>query len=141
MSLLELLSTPWLLLTQRNIIDKEVNFANAMAVYDDIIEKFPTVKDWAMYQKGNQAFLAEMPDAAIANYMPLISALEGMSNLSDDQKTYLKAAYRAVGYAYWGDKNDLETAKPFFEKLHQMDPNDKLAKQALGIDDAPAATE
>lgn len=122
-------------------IDKELNFANAMSVYDDIIEKFPTVKDWAMYQKGNQAFLAEMPDAAIANYMPLISALENASNLSDEQKTYLKAAYRAVGYAYWGDKNDLDTAKPFFEKLYQLDPNDKLAKQALGIDDAPAATE
>ena len=46
-----------------------------------------------------------------------------------------------MGYIYWSSKKDLTSATPFFQKLYNLDPNDKLAKQALGIEDTPAATE
>jgi tetratricopeptide (TPR) repeat protein len=50
----------------------------------------------------------------------------------------LKSAYSNIGYYYWGTKNDLEKAKPYYEKLYKLDPNDKNAKAALGITDESA---
>ena len=55
-----------------------------------------------------------------------------------DEKGYLMQAYKNAGYIYWSSKNDLETAKPYFEKLIRLDPNNALAKKALGLEEETA---
>jgi len=119
---------------------KAENFAKAMAVYDKVAEKVPAAATWAKFQKGYQAYAAELDDEALQQYLPLINELENKSGLDDDETNYLKTAYRSVGYIYWSSKKDLTAATPFFEKLYKLDPTDKLAKQALGLDQEPAVT-
>ena len=121
--------------------DPQGNFAKAMAVYDKVAEKVPAAGTWAKFQKGYQAYAAELDDEALNQYLPLITELENKGSLDEDETNYLKTAYRSVGYIYWSSKKDLTSATPFFQKLYNLDPNDKLAKQALGIEDPPAATE
>ena len=121
--------------------DPQGNFAKAMAVYDKVAEKVPAAGTWAKFQKGYQAYAAELDDEALNQYLPLITELENKGSLDEDETNYLKTAYRSVGYIYWSSKKDLTSATPFFQKLYNLDPNDKLAKQALGIEDTPAATE
>ena len=58
---------------------------------------------------------------------------------ADDDATF-KSALANLGYYYWVTKNDLETAKPYYEQLIKLDPNDKNARAALGLD-TPAASE
>lgn len=116
-------------------VDPEANFAKAMAVYDDVAKKVPAASTWAKFQKGYQAYSAELDDEALNQYLPLINELESKGNLDEDESSYLKTAYRSVGYIYWSSKKDLESATPFFEKLYKLDPTDKLAKQALGIEE------
>lgn len=120
-------------------IDVADNYAKAMAVYDKVAEKVPAAATWAKFQKGYQAYAAEMDDEALVHYTSLINELEAKGTLDEDETGYLKTAYRSVGYIYWGSKNDLTTATPYFEKLYKMDPNDKLARQALGIEDEQPA--
>lgn len=121
--------------------DPQGNFAKAMAVYDKVAEKVPAAGTWAKFQKGYQAYAAELDDEALNQYLPLITELENKGSLDEDETNYLKTAYRSVGYIYWSSKKDLTSATPFFQKLYNLDPNDKLAKQALGIEDTPATTE
>jgi len=56
----------------------------------------------------------------------------------EDEKGYLIQAYKNAGYIYWSSKNNLETAKPYFEKLIKLDPNNSLAKKALGLEESAA---
>ena len=56
----------------------------------------------------------------------------------EDEKGYLMQAYKNAGYIYWSSKNDLDTARPFFEKLIKLDPNNSLAKKALGLEEEAA---
>jgi hypothetical protein len=58
-------------------------------------------------------------------------------NRDADETGYLKQAYQLIGYYYWATKNDLESAKPYYQKLLVLDPNDKNANAAL----APAPAE
>ena len=48
-------------------------------------------------------------------------------------------AYKNAAYIYRGSKKDLTTAQPYFEKLIKLDPNNSLAKKALGLDEEQKA--
>ena len=55
-----------------------------------------------------------------------------MENKADRERSetnYLATAYRNGGYITWSTLNDSEAAKPYFEKLIQLDPNNSLAKK------------
>ncbi len=122
-------------------VDKEVNMQKALNVYSIMGEKYPTLGTYCILLQGNAAFQNEFDDIAMAKYQQLINTIEPKgSNASDDDRSYLRQAYRNIGLIYWSSKNDLNSAKPYFEKLIQIDPNDKYARQALGLDEK-AATE
>ena len=109
---------------------KEENIKKAIDVYAKLAEKYPTLKSFAKLQEGNTAFQNEMDDPAIEAYKEVIAELEN-KQCDEDETSYLKQAYQYMGFIYTYDKQDFETAKPYFEKLLKLDPNNKIAKDAF----------
>ena len=122
---------------QKGGADKAANVEKAIAVYNSFAAKYPQLKAYADLQAANIAFQNEMDDKALENYQKVINEVEN-KQYDEDEKSYLMQAYKNAGYIYWSSKNDLETAKPYFEKLIKLDPNNSLAKKALGLEEAPA---
>lgn len=115
--------------------DKEANLDKAFGVFDIIAQKYPNLTSYCLLQQGNAAYTNEFDDKALAKYTKLIELVENMgSSASEDDRDYVRQAYRNAGLIYWSAKDDLESAKPFFEKLIQIDPTDRYARQALGLD-------
>ena len=113
---------------------KEASVDKAINGYNSFAEKYPQPKAYAHLQAANIAFQNELDDKALANYELVIKELES-KQYDEDEKGYLMQAYKNAGYIYWGSKKDLTTAQPYFEKLIKLDPNNSLAKKALGLDE------
>ena len=122
---------------QKGGADKAVWVDKAIGVYNIFAEKYPQIKAYADLQAANIAFQNELDDKALENYEKVIKELES-KQYDEDEKGYLMQAYKNAGYIYWGSKKDLDTARPYFEKLIKLDPNNSLAKKALGLEEEPA---
>lgn len=109
---------------------KVENIEKAVGVYAKLAEKYPTLKAFAKLQEGNTAFQNEMDDKAIPAYTEVITELEA-KQCDADELSYLKQAYQYMGFIYNYDKQDFELAKPFWEKLLKIDPDNKYAKDAI----------
>ena len=109
---------------------KTENIEKAIAVYAKLAEKYPTLKPFAKLQEGNTAFQNELDDKAIPAYTEVINELEA-KQCDADEISYLKQAYQYMGFIYTYDKQDFDTAKPYFDKLLKLDPNNKIAKDAF----------
>jgi len=109
---------------------KAENIDKAIAVYAKLAEKYPTLKPFAKLQEGNTAFQNELDDKAIPAYTEVINELEA-KQCDADEISYLKQAYQYMGFIYTYDKQDFDTAKPYFDKLLKLDPNNKIAKDAF----------
>ncbi len=120
---------------QKGGADKAANVDKAINVYNAFAAKYPQLKSYADLQAANIAFQNEMDDKALENYQKVIDEVEN-KQYDEDEKGYLMQAYKNAGYIYWSSKNDLEKAKPYFEKLIRLDPNNSLAKKALGLEEA-----
>ncbi len=110
--------------------NKAENIDKAINVYAKLAEKYPTLKPFAKLQEGNTAFQNELDDKAIPAYQEVITELEA-KQCDEDEISYLKQAYQYMGFIYTYDKQDFDTAKPYFEKLLKLDPNNKIAKDAF----------
>ncbi len=122
-------------------IDKEANLKNAIDVYEGLATKYPQIATWAHVQEADAAFQVEFDDIALDLYKKSIAELENKADRDNDETGYLKRAYRNAGYILWASKNDLESATPYFEKLLKLDPENKMAKQALGLDQPEQTAE
>ena len=122
---------------QKGGADKAVWVDKAIGVYNIFAEKYPQIKAYADLQAANIAFQNELDDKALENYEKVIKELES-KQYDEDEKGYLMQAYKNAGYIYWGSKKDLDTARPYFEKLIKLDPNNSLAKKALGLEEEAA---
>ena len=109
---------------------KAENIDKAIAVYAKLAEKYPTLKAFAKLQEGNTAFQNELDDKAIPAYQDVITELEA-KQCDADELSYLKQAYQYMGFIYNYDKQDFEAAKPYWEKLLKIDPENKYAKDAI----------
>ncbi len=114
--------------------NKAANVEKAISVYNSFAAKYPQLKSYADLQAANIAFQNEMDDKALENYEKVINEVEN-KQYDEDEKSYLMQAYKNAGYIYWSSKNNLEAAKPYFEKLIKLDPNNALAKKALGLEE------
>lgn len=114
--------------------DAATNYSKALSIYDQMIAKFPEYASWTNGIAAGIADKAGKEDLGAQYNQKIVDELGNNSNLNDNQKGYLKQALRKLGYYYWGEKNNLDAAKPYYEKLIQLDPNDKNAKAALGIE-------
>lgn len=108
---------------------KVENIDKAIAVYAKLAEKYPTLKPFAKLQEGNTAFQNELDDKAIAAYTEVINELEA-KQCDEDELSYLKTSYQYMGFIYTYDKQDFNTAKPYWDKLLKLDPQNKLANDA-----------
>lgn len=109
---------------------KVENIEKAINVYAKLAEKYPTLKAFAKLQEGNTAFQNELDEKAIPAYQEVITELEA-KQCDADELSYLKQAYQYMGFIYNYDKQDFETAKPYWEKLLKLDPENKYAKDAI----------
>ncbi len=109
---------------------KAENIDKAVGVYAKLAEKYPTLKPFAKLQEGNTAFQNEMDDKAIPAYQEVINELEA-KQCDEDEASYLKQAYQYMGFIYTYDKQDFDTAKPYFDKLLKLDPTNKIALDAF----------
>ena len=110
-----------------NTADIDANFNKLIAVYDQVVAKYPQAKVWSIYQKANAAFSAELDDKSIPYFTEVINILENKADRSDNENYYLGSSYSRVGYYYW-TKNDLEVAGPYFDKCIKVTPDDNIAK-------------
>ncbi len=109
---------------------KAENIDKAIEVYAKLAEKYPTLKPFAKLQEGNTAFQNELDDKAITAYQAVITELEA-KQCDEDEISYLKQAYQYMGFIYTYDKQDFDTAKPYFDKLLKLDPTNKIALDAF----------
>ncbi len=109
---------------------KTENIDKAINVYAKLAEKYPTLKPFAKLQEGNTAFQNELDDKAIPAYEEVIKELEA-KQCDADEVSYLKQAYQYMGFIYNYDKQDFNLAKPYWEKLLKLDPENKYAKDAI----------
>lgn len=116
-------------------IDPAANYAKALGVYDKMAEKFPVIASWANMIAAGIADKSGDTDLGAAYNQKIVDELFTKADRDADETGYLTQALRLLGFHYWSDKNDLEAAKPYYEKLIQLDPTDKNAKAALGIED------
>ena len=99
-------------------------------MYAKLAEKYPTLKAFAKLQEGNTAFQNELDDKAIPAYQEVITELEA-KQCDADEISYLKQAYQYMGFIYNYDKQDFNLAKPYWEKLLNLEPDNKYAKDAM----------
>ena len=114
---------------------KQANFDKAIAIYENMAKKWPSLQNWAYLQAGIQGTSCGFDDKGAEYLLKIINNLEpNKDNLSADDKGTLISALQNIGYYYWGTKNNLEEAKPYYQKLLELSPDDKNAKAALGIE-------
>ena len=117
--------------------DKEADFSKAMSVYDKLADKYPTIASFAHLQQCKAGVDLEKTDYVETKGKQVIDELKDKADLKDSERGYLTEAYRIVGLAIWRDsKRGVEVARPYLEKLIQLDPENPVsvqAKKALGM--------
>ena len=110
------------------------------------IEREKKLEHVALYCKNiraeKNAVKAEMDEQALNLYNEVVNALENKGDRDRDETNYLATAYRNGGYILWSTKGDTDAARPYFEKLLKLDPENSLAKKYFEAEAAAnAATE
>ena len=123
-------------------MDAQANIAQANKIYETIATKFPSIAGWVYNQAGNSSSDAGFEDLGASYYQKTIDLYANKADRDADETKYLIQAYQLIGYYYWATKNDLEAAKPYYEKLLILSPDDKNAKAALTpVENTTEATE
>ena len=123
-------------------VDAQANIAQANKIYETIASKFPSIAGWVYNQAGNSSSDAGFEDLGASYYQKTIDLYANKADRDADETKYLIQAYQLIGYYYWATKNDLEAAKPYYEKLLILSPDDKNAKAALTpVENTTEATE
>jgi len=108
----------------------------ADSVYAKMVEAFPSVADFSTVQRAHLMFTLD-PDSkeglAKPHYEKLIEIINGHTEKGERDDSRLLEAYRYLGAYYLVTCDDAESAKPYWENILQIDPENAIAKQALGI--------
>lgn len=114
--------------------NKQANLDKAYGIYEQMATKWPTIAAWVYNMAGMQASKAGQDDKSVEFFNKVVSLLGNKENREDDETNTLKSALANLGYYYWITKQNLDSAKPIYEQLIKLDPNDKNARAALGLD-------
>ena len=115
---------------------KEEYINKAVSIYMGMIEKFPTSADYSNFMAARtiQALDADQKKGlAVPYYTALFQSISaaGIKDKSDTAR--ITEACQYLGIYYFKIKNDNDSAKPYFLKLQEIDPENALAKQVLEI--------
>ena len=117
-------------LTDRD--EKNAVLAKALDVYEQMVEKFPSISDWVWLNQANVAQLMNDPDKVAEIYQKVAASEEKKPKLDEDSKSYLESVYYGLGY-YYSKKGNKELADQYFNKVLKVNPDNVDAKKALGM--------
>lgn len=106
----------------------------ALAIYKDMIEKFPTSADYSNFMAARTIqILDPKQEQGLARpyYEALITSIEAAGIKSDADKSRIKEAYTYIAIYLFKFADDMAGAKPYVDKLIEIDPENELAKQIL----------
>ena len=115
--------------------DQMKYYAEADKAWGVIADKFPSVADYATYQRAHIGYKLDpetKTGAAKPHYEKLIELIKAKSAPEDSDKARLVEAYRYLGY-YYMLHNDKAQANENWKKVLEIDPENATAKQALGM--------
>lgn len=113
---------------QKAAVDK------ALSIYKEMIEKFPTSADYSNFMSARTIQILDPEQKqglARPYYDALITSIETAGIKSEADKTRIKEAYTYVGIYLFKFADDMDGAKPYFDKLIELDPENAIAKQVL----------
>ncbi|MCR4810824.1 MAG: hypothetical protein K5896_13330 [Prevotella sp.] len=109
-------------------------FQKADQIYADLIEKFPSVKAYGLFQRGmvNSNIDTDMSQGLAKPYFEeVISVLTQQDELDAQGKRYLETSYRyMMSYNYQVQK-DNRTAIEYAQKILELKPEDEGIKQVI----------
>lgn len=114
---------------------QEATIMKAVEIYQSLIEKFPkAADDYANFMSARtiSALDADQKKGlAKPYYEALYNGIVAAGVKDKTDKTRLMEACQYLGIYYFKIKNDNATAKPYFDKIIELDPENELAKQVL----------
>lgn len=110
---------------------KNATLDKAIAVYEEMISKFPSISDWIWLNQATAAYAKNDPDLVAKIYNKIAAYEEAKSSLTADDKQYLEQVYYGLGY-YHSKKGNKELANEYFKKVLSINPDNQNAKNALG---------
>lgn len=126
---------------EKDVANKQADLNKAYDIYEQMATKWPTIAAWVYNMAGMQASKAGQDDKGAEYFNKVIGLLENKADRDEDETNTLKSALANLGFYYWITKKDLESSKPIYEKLIKLDPTDKNARRALGLDEPTETTE
>ncbi|WP_314666489.1 tetratricopeptide repeat protein [Prevotella aurantiaca] len=111
---------------------KNTYLDKAIAIYDQMVVKFPSISDWIWSNQANVAQMKNDADKVADIYKKIAAYEEAKPQLDDEAKAYLEQVYYGLGY-YYSKLNNQEMAKQYFNKVLTVNPNNENAKKALGL--------
>lgn len=114
---------------------RKATFKKAEAVYDDMEAKFPSAVEYTTFMKArlNSYMDPETKDGlAKPFYEKLAGMIEPKAEKDQADKARLVESYRYLGY-YTLLQNDKAGADIYWNKILEIDPENEIAKQALGM--------
>lgn len=115
--------------------EQEASVNKAVSIYQSLIEKFPKAAD--DYANFMSARTVSMIDAdqkkglAKPYYEALYNGITAAGVKDNTDKTRLMEACQYLGIYLFKIKSDSAAAKPYFDKIIELDPENELAKQVL----------
>ena len=113
---------------------QQASVDKAVSIYNEMIEKYPSNADFCNFMAARTIGITDPTQtkgAARPYYDKLAQIIETNGVKTDADKARLTEAYTYLGIYYYKIKNDSASAKPYFEKLIQIDPQNPTAKQVL----------
>lgn len=114
---------------------QEASVKKAVEIYQSLIEKFPKqADDYANFMSARtiSALDADQKKGlAKPYYEALFNSINAAGVKDNTDKTRIMEACQYLGIYLFKIKNDSAAAKPYFDKLIELDPENALAKQVL----------
>lgn len=114
---------------------RNATFKEAEKIYDEIEQKYPQASEYALFMKARVNTYMD-PDntqrLAKPYYEKLVSIIEPKEIKDEADKARLVEGCRYLGYIYLLDDNKTEADK-YWNLLLTVDPDNEMAKQALGV--------
>ena len=114
--------------------EQKASVNEALNIYKDMITKFPSSADYANFMSARTIQMLD-PDQKLGlakpYYEAIATSIETAGIKSDTDKVRVKEAYTYLGIYFFKIVSDADAAKPYFEKLIALDPENELAKQVL----------
>ncbi len=121
-----------------SLTTKEVSadmYAKADALYAEMAEKMPSIADFATLQRAHIGY-AQDPETkegtAKPHYEKLVEIILAKDTKEAKDNERLIESYRYLGY-YYLLKDDKQNSDIYWNKILEIDPENQMAKQALGM--------